>query len=96
MNARVRIALAFTPSVFLLVVGILVLATTPYRTPITCTCTPGPNGTCEYPPCPSGYVIHPWGFFLLIAAGFAALFAFLYYLGQKRKGEYQRDTTETR
>lgn len=78
MHPRVLAAIiSYAPGLALLLAGIVVLVTTPWATPLTCSCSPGPNGTPECSPCPSGEVIHPAGPLLVFGAAVYALAAFL-------------------
>jgi len=79
MNPRVWVTISYAPGLVLLLAGIAVLVTAPLTTPLTCSCSTGPNGTLECPPCPTGYVIHPLGPFLLVGAAIYALVTFLFW-----------------
>jgi len=76
MNSRLRVVIWYAPGLARLLAGIVVLVSAPLTTPLTCSCSTGPNGTKECVPCPSGYVIHPAGPLLLVGAAVYALAIF--------------------
>lgn len=79
-----RAPVAYAPAIVLLAAGLVVLATLPLSGPIQCSCTPGPNGTCLYPPCPTGRWFDPLGPILLVGAILAAVLAFALRLRRAR------------
>jgi hypothetical protein len=76
MNSRFRSVTWYAPGLAFLLAGVAVLVTTSLTTPLTCSCSTGPNGTKECVPCPSGEVIHPAGPLLLVGAAVYALAIF--------------------